>query len=116
MALAVAFMIGLPLGIISALHQNTWVDYLATLLSIIGFVTPHFVLGIFFILLFSLTLHCLPSGGWETPSHWIMPVMVYALAPAATIARYTRLSVLEVIHSPLYSNSPGQGSDRTNDH
>ncbi len=109
MALALAFAIGLPLGIVAALNQNTWIDYLATLLSIAGFVTPHFVLGIFFILLFSLTLHWLPSGGWDTPSQWIMPVVVYALAPAATIARYTRLSVLEVIHSDYIRTARAKG-------
>lgn len=109
MALSLAFLIGLPLGIIAALHQNTWIDYLATLLSIVGFVTPHFVLGIFFILLFSLKLHWLPSGGWDSPSQWIMPVTVYALAPAATIARYTRLSVLEVIHSDYIRTARAKG-------
>ena len=109
MALAVAFAIGLPLGIVAALNQNTWIDYLATLVSIAGFVTPHFVLGIFFILLFSLTLHWLPSGGWENPSQWIMPVLVYALAPAATIARYTRLSVLEVIRSDYIRTARAKG-------
>ena len=109
MALAVAFLFGLPLGVIAALRQNSWLDYLATLLSIVGFVTPHFVLGIFFILIFSLTLHWLPTGGWETPKNWIMPVLVYSLAPMATIARYTRSSVLEVIRSDFVRTARAKG-------
>jgi peptide/nickel transport system permease protein len=109
MSLAIAFIIGLPLGIIAAYRQNTWVDYLATMLSIGGFVTPHFVLGIFCILIFSLSLHILPTGGWEGPKTWIMPVMVYSLLPMATIARYTRSSVLEVIHSDYVRTARSKG-------
>jgi len=97
MALVLAFGIGLPLGILAALKQNTWTDYLATLISIVGFVTPHFVWGILFILLFSLTLKWLPTGGWESPRNWIMPVVAYSLAPMATIARYTRASMLDAL-------------------
>lgn len=113
MSLAVALIIGLPLGFIAAYRQNTWVDYLATLLSIGGFVTPHFVLGIFCILFFSLTLHLLPTGGWEGPKTWIMPVMVYSLMPMATIARYTRSSVLEVIRSDYVRTARAKGLNET---
>ena len=67
MALAIAFGVGVPLGLIAALKQNTWIDYVATLVSIFGFVTPHFVWGILFILIFSLALKLLPTGGWEEP-------------------------------------------------
>jgi hypothetical protein len=65
LTILVAFGIGVPLGIVAAMKQNTWVDYLATLLSIFGFVTPHFVWGILFIMTFALYLKWLPTGGWE---------------------------------------------------
>ena len=68
MTLILAFGIGLPLGIIAALKQNTWIDYVTTLISTIGFVTPHFVWAILFILVFSLSLKWLPTGGWEGPN------------------------------------------------
>jgi len=109
MALALAFGIGIPLGIIAGLKQNTWIDYLATLLSIVGFVTPHFVWGILFILIFSLTLKWLPTGGWEGPRNWIMPAVVYSLAPMAAIARYTRASVLEVVHADYIRTARAKG-------
>jgi ABC-type dipeptide/oligopeptide/nickel transport system permease component len=99
MALLLAFGLGLPLGIIAALKPNTWVDYLATLVSIVGFVTPSFVWAIFFILLFAITLDWLPMGGWGGPKYWIMPVAAYALAPIAVIARYTRASVMEAMNA-----------------
>jgi peptide/nickel transport system permease protein len=109
MALLVAFGVGLPLGVIAALKQNTWVDYLATLASIFGFVTPHFVWGILFILIFSLALKWLPTGGWDEPRQWIMPVVAYSLAPIATIARFTRASVIEVLRSDYVRTARAKG-------
>lgn len=114
MALLLAFGIGIPLGIIAALKQNTWVDYLATLLSVMGFVTPHFVWGILFILVFALALKWLPTGGWEGPRYWILPVVAYALAPIATIARYTRASVVEAIRADYVRTARAKGlAERT---
>lgn len=109
MALALAFGLGIPLGIIAAYRQNTWVDYTATLFSVFGFVTPHFVWGIFFILIFSLTLKWLPTGGWDEPKQWIMPVVAYALAPLAVVARYTRASVVEAIRSDYVRTARAKG-------
>lgn len=109
MALLLAFGVGIPLGIVAGLKQNTWVDHLATLLSIVGFVTPHFAWGILFILLFSLTLKWLPTGGWTGPRTWIMPAVVYSLAPMAAIARYTRASVLEVVHADYVRTARAKG-------
>ncbi len=109
MALLLAFGIGVPLGIIAALKQNTWIDYLATLLSVLGFVTPHFVWGILFILVFALALKWLPTGGWEGPRYWILPVVAYALAPIATIARYTRASVVDAIRADYVRTARAKG-------
>lgn len=109
MALLIAFGVGVPLGLIAALKQNTWVDYMATLASIVGFVTPHFVWGILFILIFSLALKWLPTGGWEGPKTWIMPVVAYCLAPIATIARYTRAAVIEVLRTDYVRTARAKG-------
>jgi len=109
MALLVAFGVGIPLGIVAALKQNTWVDYLATLVSILGFVTPHFVWGILFILVFSLALKWFPTGGWDEPRQWVMPVVAYALAPIATIARFTRASVIEAIRADYVRTARAKG-------
>jgi peptide/nickel transport system permease protein len=109
MALAIAFGVGVPLGLIAALRQNTWIDYVATLLSIVGFVTPHFVWGILFILIFSLALKLLPTGGWEGPKTWIMPVLAYCLLPIATIARYTRASVIDILRADFIRTARAKG-------
>ncbi len=109
MAIVIAFGVGIPLGLVAALRQNTWVDYVATLVSVVGFVTPHFVWGILFILIFSLALQWLPTGGWEGPKTWIMPVLAYCLAPIATIARYTRAAVIEVMHADYVRTARAKG-------
>ena len=109
MTIIVAFGLGLPLGIIAALRQNTWIDYLTTLLSVLGYVTPHFVWAILFILVFSLTFKWFPTGGWDSPRNWVMPVMAYALAPMAVIARYTRSSVLDVVRQDYVRTAHAKG-------
>lgn len=109
MTLLLAFGVGIPLGIVSAIKQNTWVDYIATLLSIFGFVTPHFVWGILFILVFALYLQWVPTGGWDGPLYWILPVLAYALAPIAMIARYTRASVIEALRADYVRTARAKG-------
>jgi ABC-type dipeptide/oligopeptide/nickel transport system permease component len=109
MALLLAFAIGLPLGIAAAIKRNSIVDYIATLLSIVGLVIPHFVWGILFILLFAMVLKWLPTGGWDEPRQWIMPVVVYALAPMGVIARYTRSAVIEAIQADYVRTARAKG-------
>lgn len=109
MALAVAFGVGIPLGIIAAYKQNSWLDYIATLSSIFGIAVPHFVWGILFIQLFAVTLGWVPTGGWDEPKQWILPVIAYAFAPLATVARYTRTSVVESIRSDYVRTARAKG-------
>ena len=109
MAIILSFSVGIPLGIIAALRQNTWVDYVATLISIFGYVTPHFVWGIFFILVFALALDWFPTGGWDGPRTWVLPVVAYSLAPIAAIARYTRASVIEALHADYVRTARAKG-------
>lgn len=109
MALVVAFGVGVPLGIIAAYKQNSWLDYIATLSSIFGISVPHFVWGILFIQLFAVTLGWVPTGGWDEPKQWILPVIAYAFAPLATVARYTRTSVVESIRSDYVRTARAKG-------
>ena len=114
MALIVAFGVGLPMGIIAALKQNTWLDYLITLFSTLGFVMPHFVWGILFIMIFALALKWVPTGGWDSPKQWILPVLAYSLAAIATVARYTRASVIEVIRADYVRTARAKGLNERN--
>ncbi|MCC6944690.1 MAG: ABC transporter permease, partial [Thermomicrobiales bacterium] len=109
MTLAVAIPLGLLLGIISARHQNSWIDNLVTFLATLGIVLPHFVLGILLILVFSNLLHLLPTGGWDGPKTWIMPVIAYAVGPMGIIARYTRVSLIDVFGADYLRTARAKG-------
>ena len=108
-AVLLAFALGLPLGLIAALRQNSWIDHLATTLATFGLVTPNFVLAILLIWLFSRTLGWLPVGGWDSPKHMILPVVTFALGPMAITARYTRTAILEVLHSDYIRTARAKG-------
>jgi ABC-type dipeptide/oligopeptide/nickel transport system permease component len=97
--LLLAFGGGILLGIAAAAHQNSWLDRVITLFASLGMSIPTFVLGIWFIFLFSVRLRLLPTGGWGEPKHLIMPVLAYSLGPMAAVARYTRASVLDVLRA-----------------
>ena len=113
MAIIVSFGLGIPLGLLAALRQNTWIDYLATLISISGIVCPSFVIGMGCILLFSITLGWLPAGGWDTPKHWIMPVFCFSLFPMGTLARYTRSCLLDVLREDYVRTARAKGLGET---
>ena len=109
MTLGLAIPLGLILGVVAASHRNSWVDHVVTLLATIGIVLPTFVLGVLLILLFSNTLHWLPTGGWSAPSTWVLPVVAYALGPMGIIARYTRTSVIEAIGTDYVRTARAKG-------
>src|SRR5690348_4693169 len=104
LAILLAAIIGLSSGIIAATHQNGWVDYLVTFVSTLGLTVPNFVVALWLLLVFSVGLGWLPTGGWPTNgdgdfSAIIMPAICLALGPSALVARYTRASLVEVMHA-----------------
>ena len=118
LAILVAFSTGLTAGIVAAVKQNSWVDHLVTFVSTLGITVPSFVIAIWLLLLFSVQLRWLPTGGWPgSGGDWttmIMPVITLALGPSAIIARYTRASMVEVISSDYIRTARAKGlSERT---
>jgi ABC-type dipeptide/oligopeptide/nickel transport system permease component len=97
LTIAIAYPLGVLLGFVAALHRNQAIDYFLTFGATLGLVLPNFVVAIWLILLFSVRLDWLPTGGWGRPSHYVLPVLAYALAPTALVARYTRASLLETL-------------------
>lgn len=97
LALVFAALVGVSLGVIAAVHKNRPLDYLSVLLATLGASTPSFVLGILLVVLFSVQLHWLPTGGWGSPKQAVMPVIALGALPAAFIARITRASMLDVL-------------------
>ncbi len=118
MTILLAFGLGIPLGIIAAYNQNSWIDTIVTFMSMLGFIMPSFVLGTLAILFFGVYLGWLPLGGWGDTgclvdryfcADWIMPVTAYALAPLAIIARYTRSSVIDYLNSDFVRTARAKG-------
>ena len=108
-AFLIAILIGVPLGMAAALKQNSIIDYIAVFLSTLFASIPGFVLGIFLVLIFSVSLHLLPTGGWGTIDHVIMPAFALAALPAAYIARVTRASMLDVLRQDYIRTARAKG-------
>jgi oligopeptide transport system permease protein len=109
-SILLALSVGIPLGIISALKQNTWVDYLAMFVSMLGVSVPNFLLGIGLILVFALKLGWLPTYGWgEDWKQVIMPAITLGTGGMAFIARLTRASMLEVIRADYIRTARAKG-------
>ncbi|GGF65277.1 peptide ABC transporter permease [Paracoccus acridae] len=96
-----AVLVGVTLGSLAAIRQNSWLDYLAVGISIGAQVLPNFVMAPLLVLVLTLWLGWLPGGGWSfsDPSFWIMPVIALSTSYMASIARITRSSMLEVLGS-----------------
>jgi oligopeptide transport system permease protein len=108
-ALLIALAFALPLGVVSALRQNTAVDYGSLFFATIGTTIPSFVISIFAIYLFGVTLHWLPFVGWSTPTHWILPTVILALGPMAFLTRITRASMLEAVRQDYVRTARAKG-------
>ena len=107
--IGLALVVGIPLGIYSALHQNQAGDRIAVVISMMGVSIPHFWLALMLILLFSMKLGWLPAYGVGGIKYWIMPIIANCLGGIATLARQTRSSMLEVIHSDYIVTAKAKG-------
>jgi oligopeptide transport system permease protein len=107
----VAVVTGCALGIVAALNQNTWLDYIAVGISIGAQVLPNFVMAPILVLIFTLWLGWLPGGGWNGGQwqHLIMPVIALSTSFMASIARIMRSSLLEVINSNFIRTARSKG-------
>jgi peptide/nickel transport system permease protein len=109
LTIVISYTLGLLLGTIAALRQNSWIDYIVTFGATLGLTVPNFVVALWLILLLSVKLGWLPTGGWGEPRNYIMPVIAYALAPMALVARYTRVSILEVMRADYVRTARAKG-------
>src|ERR1700750_2587559 len=117
MAMVIAFSIGVPAGIISAVKRGTVWDYAANIFSLWGISTPNFWLGIMLIFLFSIELKWLPASGYVSPfENWrgrpastIMPAFVLGNAIAGVLMRHTRSAMLNVLSSDYVRTARAKG-------
>jgi peptide/nickel transport system permease protein len=97
-SLLLSLLIALPLGILAAVYRNSWVDALATGISLIGQAAPVYWIGLLAILLFSVQLQWLPSMGGGSFAALIMPATTLAFYSTARVMRLTRSAMLDVLH------------------
>jgi peptide/nickel transport system permease protein len=118
-AMLIALVIGIPMGIISAVGKDTAWDYLANIIALWGLSTPNFWLGILMILLFSVQLGWLPASGYVSPfedlranlAAMIMPAFVLGNAIAAVLMRHTRSAMLQVLGTDYVRTARAKGLD-----
>jgi len=127
LSMAIALLIAIPAGIIGALRQNTWADYAATSVAMIGVSIPEFFVGVLLLLAFSFGLGgILPSSGWVylpgtcpnmvcgmsfwgNMQHVLMPAVALGIGRAAILTRLLRASMLEVIRTEYVTTARAKG-------
>lgn len=126
LSMAVALLIAIPASIIGALRQNTWADYTATSIAMVGVSIPEFFLGVLLLLAFSFGLSALPSSGWVylpgtcptmvcgvslwgNMQHVLMPALALGVGRAALLTRLLRASMLEVIRTEYVTTARAKG-------
>jgi oligopeptide transport system permease protein len=111
LSLSLAVIVGIPAGVISALKQNSWIDYLSAVIANVGVSVPNFVMGIFLIIIFAVMLHWVKvvPKSWTKPSAWVIPALVLGFGTMAFTARLTRSSMLEVMRQDYVRTARAKG-------
>jgi oligopeptide transport system permease protein len=105
-----AFFLGTLIGIVAAMRQNTAVDYSIMGVAMLGISIPNFVVAPLLILLVAVYAGWLPAGGWDwSAQRMVLPVITLALPAIAYIARLTRGSMIEVLHSNYIRTARAKG-------
>ncbi len=108
-AMVVAVLVSVPLGIVAAVNQNSWKDTIAMVLALLGLSMPNFWLGLLLIILFSLKLGWFPSGGAEGVISVILPAVTVGVGLAALLTRTTRSSMLDVLRQDYLRTARAKG-------
>jgi oligopeptide transport system permease protein len=109
-SLGVALALGLSLGVVAAIRRNTWIDYLASAIGMIGLSVPSFVIGPLCVLVLAIHLGWVSASGWYSPTDRILPALVLGLAYAAPISRLARGGMLEVLNQDYIRTARAKGA------
>lgn len=113
MGILIGVGLGMLLGIAAALRRNSWIDYLATVVSITSITLPSFVISIGLLLIFAVALRWFPASGWSGPSSWVLPILAYSTIPLGPVVRYTRASMLDMAARPYVVVARAKGLSRS---
>ena len=110
-ALALAVLLGVPLGLLAARRHNRWIDHAVMALALVGIAVPNFVVAPVLALVFGVHLRWLPVAGWQQGSlaYMVLPAVTLALPFVAYVARLTRGSLLEVLQAPYIRTARAKG-------
>ena len=125
-AFVLSFVVGVPIGVIAAVRKNTHVDYGLTVFSLVGVAIPSFFFGLLMIYLFALVLGVFPSGGMiniragyqglartvDIVHHLILPAIVLSLGNIATVSRFTRSNMVDVLKEDYIRTARAKGLKR----
>jgi ABC-type dipeptide/oligopeptide/nickel transport system permease component len=109
LAIGIAMVLALPLGILAALRQNSLLDYLSMSFAVAGVSVPIFVLAPLLIWVLALSLDLLPVAGWGTFQQALIPAIALGVRPAAVLARQVRQSVIEVLGQDYVRTARAKG-------
>lgn len=110
-AMFFATLIGVPVGVISAVRQYSFVDAVSTVAALIFASIPSFVLGLVLMLVFALNLHWLPATGLQDISGYILPAVTLSTGTMATLVRMTRSTMLEVLKQDYIRTARAKGAE-----
>ncbi|HKC92194.1 MAG TPA: ABC transporter permease, partial [Candidatus Limnocylindria bacterium] len=117
-ALLISIVLGMPIGVVQAVRRGTPIDHLLSLVTAVGLSVPVFWLGIVLILVFAVSLHVLPSAGVTSVSsdtfgdrlaHLVLPAVALATTILPTVVRFTRSSMIEVLHEDYIRTATSKG-------
>ncbi|HQT01930.1 MAG: glutathione ABC transporter permease GsiC [Thiotrichales bacterium 16-46-22] len=113
LAVAIALLIALPLGIIAAVRKNAWQDKLAMITALVGMSIPGFVLGPILIIVLAVDHGWFPVSGMDAPYAWVLPALTLGTALAAILTRMLRASLLEVLHEDYIRTAKAKGASES---
>jgi ABC-type dipeptide/oligopeptide/nickel transport system permease component len=111
-ALLVALAVAIPVGVLAAVKRDSLFDYLGTVLALLGHSLPGYWLGLMLILLLAVNLRWLPTSGYETPQHLIMPALTLGVSLMAIVMRLTRSGMLDVLNEDYIRTARAKGLDQ----
>ncbi len=109
-SIVLALIIGFPLGVVAALHRNTWLDSVLTTLSMAGQAIPSFVLAVILVFVFGVWIPgVVPVNGWGTPANAVLPIVCLATGNVGVVTRYMRGSLIEALRQDYIRTAEAKG-------
>ncbi len=112
LAILVALMVGVPVGVLGAARRHSWIDLTGLGFVLLGISVPNFVAGSALLILFAVYLPLAPIGGWGSLAHLPLPVATLALPYTAYIARLTRVAMLDALSGDFVRTALAKGVSR----